>query len=385
MVIDLTRSEKTTFFRFLFLYLGSSLILMLFVAFFYYQNEKTLYIDLVKSNMQNIISKASNEVIVSHMMQQKFDKEKYLNSNEYKISFYDENKNFLFGSLKENIDFSSKFIFNDNYLLLVDNSTVGHLGVEYIVLKDSSLMKKIEELKFSIITIFLFSYLFISIVGIYLAKLFLKPIKEERIKLNNFIKDTTHELNTPISAIIMSTQNEKLSAKQIERIRLSANRISEIYKDLTFIFLENKQKSTLLEELDLSIIIKEQIDSFEPLYLKKKLEVAYELEPTIFKINKDDFIRLFNNLFSNAIKYNKMNGKIEIVLKNRVLIVKDSGIGINKEKLKDIYKRYYRATNQSGGFGLGLNIVNMICKTYDVKIEVDSLENKGTTFTLKFK
>ena len=385
MVIDLTRSEKTTFFRFLFLYLGSSLILMLFVAFFYYQNEKTLYIDLVKSNMQNIISKASNEVIVSHMMQQKFDKEKYLNSNEYKISFYDENKNFLFGSLKENIDFSSKFIFNDNYLLLVDNSTVGHLGVEYIVLKDSSLMKKIEELKFSIITIFLFSYLFISIVGIYLAKLFLKPIKEERIKLNNFIKDTTHELNTPISAIIMSIQNENLSAKQIERIRLSANRISEIYKDLTFIFLENKQKTTLLEELDLSIIIKEQIDSFEPLYLKKKLEVVYELEPTIFKINKDDFIRLFNNLFSNAIIYNKMYGKIKIVLKNRVLIVKDSGIGINKEKLKDIYKRYYRATNQSGGFGLGLNIVNMICKTYDVKIEVDSLENKGTTFTLKFK
>lgn len=385
MVIDLTRSEKTTFFRFLFLYLASSLILMLFVAFFYYQNEKTLYIDLVKSNMQNIISKASNEVIVSHMMQQKFDKEKYLNSNEYKISFYDKNQNFLFGNLKENIDFSSKFIFNDNYLILIDTSTVGHLGIEYIVLKDSSLMKKIEELKFSIITIFVFSYLFISIVGIYLAKLFLKPIKEERIKLNNFIKDTTHELNTPISAIIMSTQNENLNAKQIERIRLSANRISEIYKDLTFIFLENKQKIIHLEELDLSIIIKEQIDSFEPLYLKKKLEVIYKLEPTVFEINKDDFIRLFNNLFSNAIKYNKMNGKIEIVLENRVLSVKDTGIGINKEKLKDIYKRYYRATNQSGGFGLGLNIVNMICKTYNIKVEVNSLENKGTTFNLEFK
>ncbi|CAM3489003.1 sensor histidine kinase [Arcobacter aquimarinus] len=385
MVIDLTRSEKTTFFRFLFLYLASSLILMLFVAFFYYQNEKTLYIDLVKSNMQNIISKASNEVIVSHMMQQKFDKEKYLNSNEYKISFYDKNQNFLFGNLKENIDFSSKFIFNDNYLILIDTSTVGHLGIEYIVLKDSSLMKKIEELKFSIITIFVFSYLFISIVGIYLAKLFLKPIKEERIKLNNFIKDTTHELNTPISAIIMSTQNENLNAKQIERIRLSANRISEIYKDLTFIFLENKQKIIHLEELDLSIIIKEQIDSFEPLYLKKKLEVIYKLEPTVFEINKDDFIRLFNNLFSNAIKYNKMNGKIEIVLENRVLSVKDTGIGINKEKLKDIYKRYYRATNQSGGFGLGLNIVNMICKTYNIKVEVNSLENKGTIFNLEFK
>ena len=51
---------------------------MLFVAFFYYQNEKTLYIDLTKSNMQNITSKASNEVIVSHMMGLKFDKERYL-------------------------------------------------------------------------------------------------------------------------------------------------------------------------------------------------------------------------------------------------------------------------------------------------------------------
>ena len=73
-----------------------------------------------------------------------------------------------------------------------------------------------------------------------------------------------------------------------------------------------------------------------------------------------------------------MNGKIEIVLENRILSVKDTGIGINKEKLKDIYKRYYRATNQSGGFGLGLNIVNMICKTYNIKVEVNSLENKGT-------
>lgn len=384
MVIDLTTSEKRTLFRFLFLYLGSSFIFMLFVAFFYYQNEKTLYVDLVKSNMQNITAKASNEVIVAHMMGLIFDKNKYLDSTEYQISFYDRNKKLIFGNLKDEIDFDKKFILDDRFLTIVDNSTVGHLGIEYIVLKDITLYKKIDELRYTIVGIFLLFYFFVAIIGFYLARLLLKPIKEEREKINNFIKDTTHELNTPISAIMMSSENENLTPKQIERIRLSANRISEIYKDLTFIFLENKEKIQRVEKLDLSILIKEQIDSFEPLYLKKKIKVEIELNEFFYEINRDDFIRLFNNLFSNAIKYNKMAGKIEIKLEKNRLIVKDSGIGINKDKIKDIYKRYYRATSQSGGFGLGLNIVNMICKKYDIKIDVESIEKEGTIFKLTF-
>ncbi|MDN5129366.1 sensor histidine kinase [Aliarcobacter butzleri] len=383
MVIDLTKSEKITFFRFLFLYLGSSFILMFIAAFFYYQNEKILYIDLVKSNMQSIVSKASNEVIVSHMMNEKFDKEKYLNSHEYKISFYDKNKSKLFGNLEENIDLNEKFIFDNESIILVDNSTVGHLGIEYIALKDTSLFDKLERLKISIVIFFLVFYFIISLIGIYLAKLFLKPIKDERNKLNNFIKDTTHELNTPISAIMMSSENENLSSKQIERIRYSANRLSEIYKDLTYIFLENIEVK-VAEELELSKIIKEQIDSFEPIFSRKKLKIKIELEDTLYKMNKDDFIRLFNNLFSNAIKYNKINGDIEVLLKDKKLSIKDSGIGIDKNKIKDIFKRYYRATNQSGGFGLGLNIVNMICQTYKIKIEVESIENQGTTFIIYF-
>lgn len=356
---------------------------MFIAAFFYYQNEKILYIDLVKSNMQSIVSKASNEVIVSHMMNEKFDKEKYLNSHEYKISFYDKNKNILFGNLKENIDLNEKFILDNESIILVDNSTVGHLGIEYIVLKDTSLFDKLERLKISIVIFFLVFYFIISLIGIYLAKLFLKPIKDERNKLNNFIKDTTHELNTPISAIMMSSENENLSSKQIERIRYSANRLSEIYKDLTYIFLENIEVK-VAEELELSKIIKEQIDSFEPIFSRKKLKIKIELEDTLYKMNKDDFIRLFNNLFSNAIKYNKINGDIEVILKDKKLSIKDSGIGIDKNKIKDIFKRYYRATNQSGGFGLGLNIVNMICQTYKIKIEVESIENQGTTFIIYF-
>ena len=103
MDIDLTSSEKKSFFSFLGLYLGSSFILMLIALFFYYQNEKTLYLDLVKSNMQNIVSKVSNEIIISHMLDVEFNRDIYLNNQNYKISFYDKDKNLLFGNLNEKI------------------------------------------------------------------------------------------------------------------------------------------------------------------------------------------------------------------------------------------------------------------------------------------
>ena len=382
MDIDLTSSEKKSFFSFLALYLGSSFILMLIALFFYYQNEKTLYLDLVKSNMQNIVSKVSNEIIISHMLDSEFNKDIYLNNQNYKISFYDKDKNLLFGNLNEKLNFEQNFYNDEEKLIIVDSSTVGHLGIWYIALKDNSLKEKISNLKLNIFLIFLIFYTIIAIVSWSLAKLFLKPIKDDRERLNNFIKDTTHELNTPISAIIMSCEDDNLTKKQLDRIKFSAKRVSEIYKDLTYIFLGNIEKKSL-DKIDLSKVIKEEIINFEPMIARKRLKINLNIEEFFYEINKDDFIRLFNNLFSNAIKYNKTDGNIDIILQNSELIIKDSGIGISKDKIKDIFNRYYRATNQSGGFGLGLNIVNMICKTYNITIDVQSFENIGSTFTLK--
>ncbi len=357
---------------------------MVFIAFFYYQNEKILYYDLTKSNMQNEVSKISSEIILSHMRGSEFEKEKLLKTKDYKISFYDKNYNKIFGNLDKNIDFSKKIIDTKDSFILVDDSVLGHLDIYYIVLKENMYFKKIEETKVNIISIFFIIYLIISFIGFYLAKLFLKPIKEERIKLNNFIKDTTHELNTPISAILMSTENKNLSEKQIERVRISAKRISEIYSDLTYLFLENKETIKDIQEHNLKDLINEQMEYFELISSKKKISLNKDIENFNYKINKDDFIRIFNNLVSNAIKYNKIGGTIDISLKNNELKISDSGIGIEKEKINDIYKRYYRATNEQGGFGMGLNIVNDICSFYKIKIIVDSKINKGTTFTLTF-
>lgn len=358
---------------------------MLVSAFFYFENEKRLYFDLTKSNMQNTVSKISSKIIFSHMSDTPFDRSKILDTDEYKISFYNKKKEKIFGNLETKIDFSKEIIQDDKkHFILIDKSTLGHLDVYYIAIEENVYFDEIEELKLNITFFFLFLYSLVSLIGIYLAKLFLKPIKEEREKLNNFIRDTSHELNTPITAILMSTEKTQLSEKQIQRIRLSAKRVSEIYKDLTYIFLEKNDEKRICETLSLDVFILEQLEYLEPLALKKKIKINSSLEKFEYVINKDDLIRVINNLISNAIKYNKINGQIDISLRNRVLKISDTGIGIEEEKLKDIYKRYYRATKEQGGFGLGLNIVSHICSNYNIKIDVESEKNKGTTFYLSF-
>jgi two-component system OmpR family sensor kinase len=384
LVIDLTNSEKSTFIRFLGLYLGSSFILIALVCFFYYKTEKQLYFDLTKSKMQNEVSKISSQIIFAHMTNTKLNTSEFIKTDKYKVSFYNEKKEKIFGNLDDEIDFSKNIIQHHKHFILVDHSTLGHLGVYYIAIEENLHTKQVKELEINIIVFFLLIYSIISLIGFYLAKLFLKPIKIEREKINNFIKDTTHELNTPISAIMMSTENNNLTEKQIERVRLSAIRISEIYKDLTYIFLEKSDEKKVTKNLRLDLVIKEQLIYFKPLALKKRININLKLEKFEYSINKDDFIRLLNNLISNAIKYNKISGNIDISLKNNELKISDTGIGINKNKLKDIYKRYYRATNEQGGFGLGLNIVNHVCNENNISIKVDSKENKSTTFTLKF-
>lgn len=337
--------------------------------------------------MQNVVSNISSQIIFSHMSNKDLNLEQFLKTDIYKISFYDENKEKIIGNIEDKIDFSKKLIENKTNFILIDDSSYGHLGIYYIAIKENLFFKTINSLKNQIIILFLVIFSIISFIGFFLAKLFLKPIKDEREKLNNFIKDTTHELNTPISAILMSTESKELTKKQTERIKLSAHKISEIYKDLTYVFLEDKEvreQMAYKKRISLKKVIEEQLRYFEALAEKKRITILTDLEEFEYLIDENDFTRLFNNILSNAIKYNKKSGLIEISLKNNTLKIKDSGIGIEKDKIKDIFNRYFRATQQSGGFGIGLNIVQNICHAYNIKFEVQSKIKEGSVFTFRF-
>ena len=267
--------------------------------------------------------------------------------------------------------------------ILEDKSPLGHMGVWSILVKDTTFPTLQKELLYKTIIAFILSYLVIALLGYYLIRLFLKPIKEARERLDNFIKDTTHELNTPITALLMCANSQSIqNPKNQERIRLSAKRVSELYKDLTYIFLEDKNKR--VETLQMGEVIEELISYFDILAHKKEVTISTSLDNSKVAMDREDFKRLISNLLTNTIKYNKRGGSVAIVLKNNTLTISDSGIGIAKEDQERIFDKYYRATKEAGGFGIGLSIVKQICQEYNIKIEVDSTENIGTKFRLHF-
>ena len=384
MVIVLTKDEKRTFYGFLSLYLGSSLLLIVIISWLFYTSNSKQLEELTISKMQIIASDISHKIIQAHMKGENLNLQALHVDKNFKYALYDKKQKPIYSGFKEKVNFAQRIFINNNSLFYIDRGTTGHLAVSYVVIKENNLNKNLLELRQNIIYATIGIYLLITLIAFYLAKLFIYPIQNQRKKLNTFIKNTTHELNTPLSALLLCVSDDNFYTQMNkEHIRLSAKKISNLYKDLTYITLKKHQKSDT-QILDISKILKEELSYHKKLALKKNITLTNSLEKTLFNIDKEDFIRVTNNLLSNAIKYTKRNGKINITLKNSHLSIQDNGIGIEKEKLNKIYTRYYRATSSVGGFGLGLNIVYSICKNYNIKITVDSKLNKGTTFTLKF-
>jgi len=382
----LIKEEKRTLIQFLLLYLGSSFILFAVIAYLFYQNESRFFYDKTRSSLEMSAGRLSSKIIYAHMMKKEFSLENVVKNYEDKIGFYTKDNHSIVSSIQKKIDFSKQIYQYKNSMILVDKSTFGHLGVESIVIEKDGIKSFVQNLQYKIIISLLLIYFLLTVIGYFLAKLFIKPIQLKRIQLDNFIKDSTHELNTPITALMLSVNSPMVnSPKNLERIRLSASRVSAIHKDLTYLMLDKHHQSIVSEELLLNAIVKEELMYLLLLAEKKKIEVEVKyLDEIYFKIDKESFVRLIHNLISNAIKYNTIGGKIEIVLQEKTLVIKDTGIGIAKEHQKGIYERFYRATNQVGGFGLGLNIVYKVCQEYGIKIDFDSTINEGTTFYLHF-
>jgi signal transduction histidine kinase len=98
---------------------------------------------------------------------------------------------------------------------------------------------------------------------------------------------------------------------------------------------------------------------------------------TLFS-NKEAFTRIVDNLLSNAAKYNKQNGSVDIKLINSKLYIVDTGVGIKEPK--KIFNRFYK--EQERGIGIGLHIVKKLCEELGIKIALESELDKGSTFIL---
>lgn len=379
---NLLSSEKKTLFSFFILYLIFTITLLSILGYMYYNFQKDLILQKYRIELSNL---ANEQISRLKQLHRDFDKQRvYPRDKRFNSAIYDSSYKKIFSTFDtDEIDFSKVIYMKDGKIYLIKEPESYYLGTKYLVLEVKEETNWLQSrLKTMLFYGFIIFFLFV-VFGYFLMKLLLKPMRDAIELLDRFIKDTTHELNTPVNAIMSniemideSSLDEKLS-KKIKRIDIAARTVSNLYQDLTYLTLGHKIVSTD-ENINLKELMLERLEYFSLFANSKKLILSHDLDEVYLKIDRKKIAKLIDNLLSNAIKYNKLKGSLHVELKKSYFMVKDSGRGIAKDKLGYITKRYARANKSVGGFGIGLSIVMMIASEYNLKVDITSKEDEWT-------
>ena len=218
-----------------------------------------------------------------------------------------------------------------------------------------------------------------------------------------FLSVLSHELKSPINAIegylhIMEERQvgnnlddyEMMIQRSLERIRGMRSLIMDML-DLTR--LESGKKARDVKKLDLVELMRISKDTMSPMAIQKNIKILINANsPEINFIGDQQEIEIiFNNLVSNAVKYNKENGEVNCTLEeeeNSIKIsVSDTGIGMSEEDIPKLFHDFVRIKNEKtkaiSGTGLGLSIMKKIVEeVYHGSVQVESVVDQGTTFTV---
>ncbi len=216
-----------------------------------------------------------------------------------------------------------------------------------------------------------------------------------------FTSDASHELRTPLAVIKGTLEvlirkprttdeyNEKINycIKEVDRIN---NLVDQL---LLLARFENQNQNIKSEEVFLDALLLDTVSRFSNQLKEKNISIKTSLEQDCVIMSDSYLISIvFNNLISNAIKYSKNDGKIDLILKSETnqfsFLVKDNGVGISKEDLNKIFDSFYRSNPSSHpeikGTGIGLSIVKRLCDLLRIDISIQSDLEIGTAVNLIF-
>lgn len=263
-----------------------------------------------------------------------------------------------------------------------------YFGADYLVVSTEF---STGEIYVRALLFLLLSLTLMFFVYLYLIRMFEKPLQKINENLDRFIKDSIHEINTPLAIIIT---NVELSAmkngedKYLSRIKAAAKSLSNLYNDMEYLIKEER-KVFSRELINLSQAVMDRADYFVEIAKMKGIEIDRSCPDDDITVlcDKTRLFRLIDNNISNAIKYSNENSKIILSVykngdNNVILSFRDFGIGIEKPDM--IFDRYYREELSKGGFGLGLNIVKNICKEEGIEVSVVSKLGEGSEFIYLF-
>lgn len=216
-------------------------------------------------------------------------------------------------------------------------------------------------------------------------------------KEREFTSNASHELMTPIS--IMQSKIENMSTaedisdaqyQKLEEVKRTLNRLKKIVSSLLLISRIENEQYIRNDTVRPAVLLKEVMEELLHRLEEKELKFTRQMNENVVlkNLNRDLLFQLFYNILNNAIRYNRNGGRIEVwdELGNGkyAVYIKDTGIGIAKEQVNDIFNRFKKSNQSTEGYGLGLSIVKSIMQYQKISITVQSTPPEGTTFIILF-
>jgi two-component system phosphate regulon sensor histidine kinase PhoR len=227
--------------------------------------------------------------------------------------------------------------------------------------------------------------------------------KLEKIR-EDFVANVTHEIKTPLTAIIGfietleqgAIKEEATAKKFLHIISENAHRLGRLVDDLLILSsIELGEMTLRFESISIANVIESVLPMFETKATEKSLTVDKWISPGLSFIwaDRDKMAQILVNILDNAVKFTPSGGKISISAVQDdsgfvVVKVTDTGTGIQKSEIPRLGERFYRAdktrSREMGGTGLGLSIVKHLMKAHNGSIDIESQVGKGTTVSLAF-
>lgn len=222
---------------------------------------------------------------------------------------------------------------------------------------------------------FLALSLAVAVIAFGFARYTLRPLRGALALTDRFIKDIIHDLNTPVSAILINTAMLPRGDKAAERIEKSAQLIGMLHRNLQEYHGGLPRQR---EPFRLDTLAQERLAFFKGLY--PALTFRADLERTEITANPDAISRIIDNLLSNACKYNKQGGDVTMTLHARTLRIENS-TAVAIRAPERLFDRFYKESER--GIGIGLHIVKKLCDEERIGIAVSQTQGR-VTFTCVF-
>lgn len=218
----------------------------------------------------------------------------------------------------------------------------------------------------------------------------------------DFIANASHELRTPLASLsgfietLQGPARNDANARErfLKIMGEQARRMSRLIDDLLSLSrIELKMHLRPEEEVDLGAVLSHVCDGLTPLGRERGIEIVFDPPATPLKVrgDRDELIRVFENLVENGLKYGASGKRVDIVLAREgadaVTSVRDYGPGIEAEHVPRLTERFYRVdtahSREQGGTGLGLAIVKHIVARHRGKLGIESVPGEGATFSVR--